>query len=62
MRFYASYWVIIDPYASLCVLMGLYKSLFIMGLMGYMQSYGSLWVFISYYVSLWNLIGPYGFL
>ena len=54
--------------ASLWVLVGFYRSLFVhivsnMFLWVFVGPYASLWVFmgfISPYLQLWNLMGPYG--
>ena len=64
---YGSLWVLLGPYACLCVLMDSngsswdYIDLYVFSWV-LMCPYGSLSVLIGPYLSLWVLIGPYAFL
>ena len=49
---YGSSWVLMQLYASLCILIGFYRFLFVL-----MDTNGSLWVLIGLYASLWVLLG-----
>ena len=55
MRLYGSLWNLIGPYASLWVPMGIFRSL-----CDVMDCNGSFWVFLGPYSSLWILMGCYG--